>query len=237
MNAASALLALPSSKWSMPGSGSSFGSVGNAPAASSSAPDAPSARIGLQCRYCPSRTPSLDRAARALTRVSPSGSTSASNRTGGRPPSRSRLRSDRRPPTRRCRARADEARHGAALRERAVQRGERVAVHAVGDDDRDAPRLDAAVAGPREQRQRRRDVAPRAAAVRRARFGSGSGSCDAEAVRDALARARPPRCAASRPCARGRRPSAPWSARSGTRRRCAPARPSSGCCQNSVACV
>ena len=82
-------------------------------------------------------------------------------------------------------ARADEARHRAGGGERGVDGAQRRAVDAVGDEQRDVARLDAAVAGARHQRQRRRRRhLGRRRLVEHARLRRRHG--DADAVGDAL---------------------------------------------------
>ena len=155
----------------------------------------------------------------ASTAASPSGSTTASNSTDGAASTRtstsigSPLGRRRPAPS----ARPDEARHRPVRGQPRAKRAQRLAVDAVGDQDRDAARADAAVAGPGEQRQRRR----RRHFRRHLPFSAfGIGCRQLRACRAPPRRLRPAparRSSGPTPSARGSPASAPATARSGTR--------------------
>ena len=219
---ASTRRASPASPTSSPGSGSPDGSARGMPALSQQRRRRRRAtRIGLQWRYWsltnssvrPSRGQRVDR--RVAVRQDDGVEEHRRRRLDGAStsigsPACRVDRAERRP---------DEARHRALARSdasaSALQRPS--PSHAVGDEDRDAPRADAAVAGPREQRQRRRrGHLRRHVRLQHLRHRRRQ-------LAHARARRRPPRPAPARrssgptPSARGPPASAPATARSGRR--------------------
>jgi hypothetical protein len=117
-------------------------------------------------------------------------------RTGSRAssPSWRRRRTSRRPRRRRCPAARHQPRHRAGCNQRRHQLAQRSAFHAIGHQHRDLAGADAAVAGARHQRQRRRFPPPARGVLQR--LGHRRGQFHAQVLRDRCAPGRATRSTA-----------------------------------------